>query len=96
MAILMIEYRLPTNAVSDYAEWKSVFDTDPVGRRAHGATRHSIHQDHNDPNHFLLSMEFRTPTAAEGFLNEPMLKQSWKISGAGQAWLLDEAESIIY
>jgi hypothetical protein len=34
-AVLMIEYRPPTEAVSGYAEWKQVFDTDPVGRRAH-------------------------------------------------------------
>jgi hypothetical protein len=96
MAILMIEYRLPTGAVSDYASWKGVFDTDPVGRRSHGATRHSILQDHNDPNHFVLSMEFPTADEAEVFLNEPKLKQSWEISGAGRAWLLEDAESITY
>jgi hypothetical protein len=33
---------------------------------------------------------------AEGFLDEPMLKQSWEASGAGRAWLLDETETITY
>jgi hypothetical protein len=93
-AVLMIEYRLPTEAVSGYAEWKQVFDTDPVGRRAHGAKRHAIHQDVRDRNHFMLTMEFSTVDEAESFLNEPMLKQSWEISGAGRSWLLEEAEKI--
>jgi uncharacterized protein YciI len=95
-AILMIEYRLPTGAVPDYTTWKQVFDTDPVGRHTHGATRHWIHQDHHDPNHFMLSIEFPTTDAAEAFLNEPMLRQSWQISGAGQAWILRPAEPFTY
>jgi hypothetical protein len=92
----MIEYRLPTEAVSDYDDWKSVFDTDPVGRKAHGATRHSIHHDHDDQNHFILTMEFGSLEEARSFLDHPMLKQSWEISGAGQSWLLEEAETITY
>ena len=92
----MIEYRLPTDAVSNYEDWKVVFDTDPVGRKAHGATRHRIHQDVNDSNHFLLSMEFPTVAEANGFLNEQALKQSWRISGARDSWVLEEAEAISY
>jgi hypothetical protein len=76
--MLMIEYRLPTDAVSDYADWKDVFDTDPVGRKSHGATRHAIHRDRGDKNHFILTMEFGTVEEAESFLNEPMLRQSWR------------------
>jgi hypothetical protein len=92
----MIEYRLPTDAVSDYDDWKDVFDTDPVGRQAHGATRHTIYQEHTDPNHFMLSMEFPTVAEAENFLDDPMLKQSWSVSGAGQAWLMEETDSVVY
>jgi hypothetical protein len=95
-AVLMIEYRLPTEAVPDYADWKRVFDTDPVGRKSHGATRHAIHRDRGDRNHFMLTMEFSTVGEAESLLNEPMLKQSWEISGAGKSWLLEEAETITY
>jgi len=96
MAVLMIEYRLPTEAVGGYEDWKKVFDTDPVGRAAHGATGHSIRHDERDQNHFLLSMEFGTVDEAEGFLDEPMLKQTWAISGAGQSWLLVETETVTY
>jgi hypothetical protein len=96
MAILMIEYHLPTEAVANYADWKQVFDTDPVGRKSHGATGHAIHRDHSDANHFMLIMEFSTVEEAQSFLNEPMLKQSWEISGAGRSWLLEEAETTTY
>ena len=80
----------------DHAEWKDVFDADPVGRKSHGATRHWIFQDHKDRNHFVLSMEFPTVDEAEGFVKEPMLKRSWEISGAGREWVLEEAETISY
>jgi hypothetical protein len=96
LATLMIEYRLPTPAVPDFADWKQVFDTDPVGRKAHGATRHRIGQDPDDPNHFILGIEFRSVEEANGFLNEPMLRGSWELSGAGQAWVLEEAETVTY
>jgi hypothetical protein len=96
MAILMIEYRLPTDAVADFAGWKQVFDQDPVGRKAHRATRHWIYQDPDDPNHFMLSMAFPSADEARGFLDAPMLRRSWEVSGARQAWVLEEAESVTY
>jgi hypothetical protein len=96
MAMLIIEYRLPTDAVPGYEEWKKVFDTDPVDRGGHGATRHWIYRDEVDPNHFMLSIEFPTVDDAREFLNEPMLKQSWEISGARDSWVLREAEAVNY
>ena len=43
----MIEYKLPTNKAPDFAEWKQVFDTDPVGRKAHA--RHAKDHDNLSP-----------------------------------------------
>jgi hypothetical protein len=94
--MLMIEYKLPSSAVPDFADWKQVFDTDPVGRKARGATRHWIYQDPNDPNHFLLSIQFRSVEEADGFRNQPVLRRSWEVSGAGQAWVLEETEAVTY
>jgi Raf kinase inhibitor-like YbhB/YbcL family protein len=45
--MLMIEYKLPTNKAPDFAEWKQVFDTDPVGRKAHA--RHAKDHDNLSP-----------------------------------------------
>jgi hypothetical protein len=82
--------------VPAFADWKQVFDTDPVGRRAHGATEHRIHQDPKDPGHFIVSIAFRSVDEAAGFLDEPMLRRSWEVSGAGQAWILEEVETVRY
>jgi hypothetical protein len=83
MAILLIEYR-----VTDAAEWKAVFDRDPMGRRQHGVTHHWIYQDCDDPNHLMLSPEFRSAEKAKTF--RTVLQPVWDMSGAGQAWLLQE------
>jgi hypothetical protein len=80
VALLMIEYRLPTEAVADYPTWKAVFDTDPIGRKAEGATRHRIYRDEFEPNHFFVTMEFPTPGRAKGFLDHPTVRQSWDIA----------------
>jgi antibiotic biosynthesis monooxygenase (ABM) superfamily enzyme len=96
MASLIIEYRLPTEAVASYSEWKEVFDSDPVDRPGHGATSHRILQVADDANHFLLSLEFPTVEQARGFLNEPMLKGSWDAAGAGRSWVVIEVEGLVY
>jgi hypothetical protein len=92
VALLLIEYRLPTEAVADYDTWKAVFDTDPIGRKAMGATRHRIYRNAFEPNHFYLTMEFRTPEGAKGFLDHPMVRQSWHIAGATEGRVLTEVE----
>ena len=91
MAVLVIEYR-----VDDYAWWKGVFDQDPLGRKSHGGTGHWIHQDPDDPNHFLLGMHFGIAEEARAFRDLPEFQQVWEASGAGQAWVLDETESVTY
>ena len=85
MATLVIEYR-----VEDYARWKSTFDRDPMGRTAHGVTSYRIQRDAEDPNHLMLSLEFASSEAARLFL--ATLRSVWEISGAEQAWVLEEAE----
>jgi hypothetical protein len=96
MAVLMIEYSLPTDAVTDYVDWKQVFDTDPIDRKAHGATRHWIYREDSEPNHFMVSIEFPTTEATHKFLNEPMLQGSWEVSGARRGWVLQDAEAVVY
>jgi hypothetical protein len=91
LAILTIEYEVP-----DFAGWKQIFDKDPMGRASHGVTRHWIHQDADNPNHLMLSMEFGSADGARSFLDEPAFQQVWDRSGARRAWVLEEAESATY
>jgi hypothetical protein len=89
MTMLLIEYR-----VADFAGWKAVFDQDPMGRKPHGVTRHWLYRDAEDPSHLMLSLEFPSADQAERFRN--VLQPVWEVSGAGQAWILHEAEAATY
>jgi uncharacterized protein len=86
MSILLIEYH-----VADFAQWKAIFDVDPMDRKAHGVIRHWIHRDPDDPNHHMLGMEFASREQASAF--REALAPVWDMSGAGQAWILEPAES---
>jgi hypothetical protein len=89
MTILLIEYR-----VTDVAEWTAVFDQDPMGRKAAWVSHHWIYQDCDDPNHLMLSLEFPSAEKAKTFCN--VLQPVWDMSGAGQAWVLQESETATY
>jgi hypothetical protein len=91
MAVLLIDYR-----VEDFDGWKAVFDQDPLGRRSHGVTHHRLYRDADDPEHLLLSLEFPSADQARRFRDLPALQAVWEVSGAGQAWVLGEAEAATY
>jgi hypothetical protein len=89
MAILLIEYRTP-----NFAEWKGMFDRDPMDRGGHGVTRHWLYQEAGDPNHIILSLEFPSAERAKAFLNA--LEPVRDVSGVVLAWVLDESETAEY
>lgn len=91
MARLLIEYQ-----VDDFDDWKQVFDADPMDRRSHGVTGHSILRSADDPQRFLLAMDFGSAEEARDFRDLPALQQVWQISGAGQSWVLEESETKAY
>jgi uncharacterized protein YciI len=85
-SILLIEYR-----VESLADWKAMFDADPMDRAAHGVVRYWIHRDPDDPNHHLLGMAFATLEQARAF--REAMAPVWDVSGAGQSWLLQEGNA---
>jgi uncharacterized protein YciI len=85
MTILMIEYH-----VEDFNPWKAVFDSDPLDRTSYGVVKHWIYRDPDDPNHHMLGMEFATAQQAKEF--RAALAPMWEVSGAGQAWILEQVE----
>jgi hypothetical protein len=89
MSTLLIDYR-----VEDPAAWKTVFDRDPLGRSAHGATGHRVYRDADDRDHLLLCLEFPSEDGARTFLQA--LQPVWEVSGAGQAWVLEAVEEATY
>ena len=81
----MIEYH-----VEDFNRWKAVFDSDPMDRTSYGVVKHWIYGDPDDPNHHMLGMEFATSQQAKEF--REALAPMWEVSGAGQAWILEQVE----
>ena len=85
MTILMIDYH-----VEDFNRWKAVFDSDPMDRTSHGVVKHWIYRDPDDSNHHVLGMEFVGVGQAKAF--REALAPMWEVSGAGQAWILEQVE----
>jgi prolyl oligopeptidase PreP (S9A serine peptidase family) len=70
MYILRIEH-----AVSDFDAWKTVFDSDPLGRKQGGVRRYRILRQVDDPNHVLIDLEFDGADEAESFA--AALREIW-------------------
>jgi hypothetical protein len=84
MPMLLTDYR-----VQDVVGWRAIFNQDPMGHARHGVTRHWIYQDCEDPNHIMVSLEF--PSAQEAKRFRKALQPVWQVSGARQAWVLEQA-----
>jgi hypothetical protein len=75
------------HTVSDYGEWKKMFDSDPLGREASGVRRVSIERPTDDENTVIGELEFDTLGEAETFAGR--LQEVWNgpassmVSGAG-------------
>jgi hypothetical protein len=75
------------HTVSDYAEWKKMFDRDPLGREASGVRRVSIERPVDDEHQVIGELEFDSLGEAETFAAR--LQEVWSgsasqtVSGAG-------------
>ena len=67
------------HTVGDYAEWKKVFDTDPLGREASGVRRYSIERPVDDESTVVGELEFDSLREAETFAGR--LQELWKGPG---------------
>jgi hypothetical protein len=62
MALMLMGFE-----VSDYDEWKQLFDSDPAGRKA-VAKGHRISRSVDNPNEIFLSVEYASPDDARAVL----------------------------
>jgi hypothetical protein len=76
MAIMVMNFE-----VDDYDTWKEMFDADPVGRQASGATGHIVSRAVDNPNEAFVRVEF--PTAAEASAFRERLLASGAIERGG-------------
>jgi len=68
------------HTVADYAEWKKVFDSDPLGREASGVCRYSIERPVDDEHTVVGELEFDSLAEAETFADR--LEETWKGPGS--------------
>jgi hypothetical protein len=61
---------------ADYDRWKSVFDSDPVGRRDAGVRTHRVMRRRDNPNHVAIDLEFDSAEQAAQF--HERLKGLWE------------------
>ena len=64
----------------DYAEWKRVFDTDPLHREASGVRRYTITRPVDDEHTVIGELEFDSLGEAETFAGR--LREVWKGLGS--------------
>jgi hypothetical protein len=53
--------------VDDYDAWKPMFDADPAGRRASGATAHTVSRVVDNPNEAFIRVDFPSVEMAKAF-----------------------------
>jgi hypothetical protein len=68
------------HTVSDYAEWKKMYDADPLGREVSGVRRVSIERPMDDEHTVIGELEFDTRGEAETFAGR--LEAVWKGSAS--------------
>jgi hypothetical protein len=61
--------------VQDYAQWKKIFDSDPLGREASGVRRLSIERPLDDETQVIGELEFDSVGEAETFARR--LQEVW-------------------
>ena len=69
------------HTVSDFSEWKKLFDSDLLGREASGVRRVSIERPVDDEHTVIGELEFDSLSEAETFAGR--LEEIWKGSAGG-------------
>ena len=78
------------HTVSDYDEWKKVFDSDPLGREASGVRRYVLERPVEDENMVIGHLEFGRLGEAEAFAGR--LEETW--SGVASEMVSDTGYTI--
>jgi hypothetical protein len=85
MYIVRIEHPVPS-----YDGWKTIFDSDPVGREKSGVRRYQVLRSVDDPNYVLIDLEFDDRRVAEVFLGK--MREVW---GRVQGTIIDSPQARI-
>jgi hypothetical protein len=84
------------HTVRDYADWKAMFDADPLDRKGSGVTAYRICRPVDDAGLVMIDLDFEGREQAEQFLVR--LRELWRGPAAGtiqnvDGWVVEVAES---
>jgi hypothetical protein len=78
------------HSVTDYSKWKSMFDSDPLGREASGVRTYSIERPVDDEHMVIGHLEFDSLGEVETFAGR--LEEVWQ--GLGGQVVSDQGYTI--
>jgi heme-degrading monooxygenase HmoA len=67
--------------VREYEAWKEVFHENTPFRSGHGCTGHLVFHGIDDPDEVTVMLRFSSRDAAEGFRNDPRLRELMQRAG---------------
>jgi hypothetical protein len=70
-----------THEVKNYADWKVGFDSDETNRAAIGVKITGVYTAHDNENLVTITSEVPSVEAAQGFINNPMMKETMEKAG---------------
>jgi quinol monooxygenase YgiN len=85
--------------VSDYDNWKRVYDEIAPARKEKGVTAASVHRDANDSNTIFVTHQFESMDAAKGFADSEELKSAMHkagVNGPPEFWFTEDIEHTRY
>jgi quinol monooxygenase YgiN len=94
MATLFVKH-----TVTDYGNWKRVYDDLASVRKENGVTGASVHRSAEDPNTLIITHQFKDLNAAKAFANSEELKSAMAdagVQGAPEIWLSSDIERTPY
>lgn len=74
-------YLLIRQRVTDYAQWKSVFDAHSVARQAHGSRGGQLLRNAADPNELVVLLEWDDLERARQFVQSDELREVMQRAG---------------
>jgi quinol monooxygenase YgiN len=85
--------------VSDYGNWKRVYDEFASVRKENGVTRASVHRDANDADAIIVTHQFKDINTARAFADSEELKSAMAnagVSGPPEMWFGEDIEQTPY
>ena len=85
--------------VSNYGNWKRVYDDFASVRKELGVKGASVHRDANDPNMITVTHQFNDMNAATALANSEDLKSAMMkagVAGPPEFWFTNDVEQTPY